>query len=610
MAVDISRIPVPPLPTLAKLNVSLSDDLDVPKIASQWLDALSSMLESNSPKTGVGDLFLADSWWRDMLSLTWDFRTFRGISSITTFLEARIKLMNPRRFKLRHDSLLGLERPYDDIAWINAWFDFETDTGTGLGIFRLVPVATGEWKAHTVFTNLEDLKGFPERIGPMRNAKPNHDNWEIGRNREIGFEQADPVVLVVGAGHSGLDVAARLKAYDVQTLIVERNERIGDNWRNRYDTLCLHDPVWRDHMPYLQFPSTWPVYTPARKLANWLEHYADALDLNVWTSSEVIAAVHNHSTGTWTVTVKRADGTERVLDVRHVIFTTGISGIAPKMPLLPRISKFQGQVLHSSQYKKALDHAGKKVVIVGACTSAHDIARDCYNHGIDVTMFQRGSTCVMSAKNNWDVLLKGLYEEDSPHPDIADRINASFPNFMAMGLIQRATQRILQMDRRLLESLHRRGFRTNDGIQGTGALLLVYSKISGFYLDVGASQLIADGRIKLKNDSQIKEFTETGLLFEDGSQLQADVVLFATGLGDIKENIRKVCGDKITDKCPPIWGFDKEGEINGIARELGTPGLWYFTGNFASCRFYSKHLALQIKAKVEGAFSERYSTSD
>lgn len=352
------------------------------------------------------------------------------------------------------------------------------------------------------------------------------------------------------------------------------------------------------------------MYTPARKLANWLEHYADALDLNVWTSSEVIAAVHNHSTGTWTVTVKRADGTERVLDVNQVVFTTGISGIAPKMPLLPGIPKFQGQVLHSSQYKKALDHAGKKVVIVGACTSAHDIARDCYNHGIDVTMFQRSSTCVMSAKNNWDVLLKGLYEEDSPHADIADRINASFPNFMAMGLIQRATQRILQMDKRLLESLHRRGFRTNDGIQGTGALLLVYSKVSGFYLDVGASQLIADGRIKLKNDSQIKEFTETGLLFEDGSELQADVVLFATGLGDIKEHIRKVCGDKITDKCPPIWGFDKEGEINGIARELGTPGLWYFTGNFASCRFYSKHLALQIKAKVEGTFSERYSTPD
>ncbi len=268
MSVDISKLPVPPLPTLANLNATVPNDLDAPKVALEWLNALSAAIESNDAKKAAS-LFVEDCWWRDMLALTWDFRTFRGSPAIEVFLRDRIDATHPRAFQLRRD-FLGLQRPYEDLAWINAFFDFETDTGIGFGIFRLVPTANGEWKAHAVYTNLEDLKGFPENIGALRNPHPNHGHWEEDRNCEKEFEKSDPVVLIIGGGHSCLDVAARLKSLDMPTLVVERNERIGDNWRNRYDALCLHDVVCKfqiyvcmhtmtqvlfrtgyDHLPYL-----------------------------------------------------------------------------------------------------------------------------------------------------------------------------------------------------------------------------------------------------------------------------------------------------------------------------------------------------------------------
>ncbi|KAF8734332.1 hypothetical protein AX14_003424 [Amanita brunnescens Koide BX004] len=608
MSVDVSKLPVPPLPTLPILNATVPSNLDIEKVASEWLDSLSKAIDSNNPDDAAG-LFVEDSWWRDMLALTWDFRTFHGVPAIRTFLCDRIGSTHPRAFKLRKD-YLGLQRPYEDLAWINAFFDFETDTGFGFGIFRLVPTATGEWKAHVVYTNLEDLKGFPEKIGALRNSEPNHGHWEEDRNREKEFKTSDPVVLVIGGGQSGLEVAARLKSLEIPTLVIERSERIGDSWRNRYEALCLHDSVWYDHMPYLPFPPSWPVYCPARKIANWLENYAETLELNVWTSSVVTQAVQDSTSKHWKVTVKRGnEETERIFNVKHVIFATGFGSSVPNIPKVPGAGKFKGQILHSIQHKRATDHAGKKVVVVGACTSAHDIAHDFYNHGIDVTMYQRSSTYVMTVKNGLDVLFSGVYCENGPPTDIADRIVASYPHFMGLGLGQRSAARIAELDKDLLNALHKRGFRTNLGIHESGLGMLVWDKGSGYYLDVGASQLIADGKIKLKNDSQIKEFTETGLLFEDGSQLSADVVLFATGYGNVKEHIQSVCGDEVANSCSPIWGFNMEGELNGCWRDLGVPGLWYMMGNLALCRFHSKHIALQIKAAEEGVFGQRYSLS-
>ncbi|KAG6810447.1 hypothetical protein H0H92_011820 [Tricholoma furcatifolium] len=617
-----AALPEPPLPTLQSLNATIPADLDAKAIAKTWFAAFSKLAEAGDAQ-GVAKLFAEDSFWRDMLALTWNFRTFSGLPKIVQFLSDRLGSVRPTAFVLRDDAYLGLQQPYPDIAWINLFFDFETDVGIAFGIARLIPNANGEWKAHTVYTNLEDLKGFPEKIGSLRNHAPNHGKWVEDRKKEAEFAGKSPVVLIVGAGQSGLEVAARLKALDVPTLVVEKNPRIGDNWRNRYDALCLHDP-----------------------LANWLENYAEALELNVWTASTVSSATREGDN--WNVRITRSDGSERMFTVHHIVFATGLGSNDGTYPTYPGMDSFKGQLLHSNRHKSAADHVGKKVVVVGACTSAHDICVDYFEQGVDVTMYQRGSTYIMTTKNGWKVLmggkqtlyhlidiwifadgLQGVYSEGGLPTDIADRLSASFPHHFGVSLSQRSTKVIAELDkfvpflycpskerlslhrafRDLLDALNARGFKTNFGIQGTGFGLLAWSKAGGYYLDTGASQLIADGKIKLKNGTLIERFTETGIKFEDGSELPADVVVFATGLGDSRAHIKKVCGEEVFNQLTPLWGLDAEGELNGVWRDIGIKGLWSMLGNFALCRFHSKHIALQIKAIEEGKFGERYSLS-
>ncbi|KAK7032645.1 hypothetical protein VNI00_012910 [Paramarasmius palmivorus] len=560
-----------PLPTLDYLKVSLPSNVDAKQIAKDWFASFSKHAQAGDVQ-GVLDGFTEESYWRDMLALTWDFRTFVGTPSIRQFLNDRLGSLQLHDLKLREDQYLQLQQPFPDVAWIQFMFDFKVGSvGTGMGIGRLIPQSNGSWRCQCIYTNLEDLQAFPEKIGALRNIEPNHGLWVAQRQKEVAFEDTEPTALIVGGGQSGLDVAARLKALGVNHLIIEKNPRIGDSWRNRYEALCLHDPVWYDHMPYLPFPPNWPAYSPSVKLAGWLESYAEFMELNVWTSSTVESASLDSKTNEWKVVVRKGDGTERVFEhIKHLIFATGLAGGEPNIPSYPGTDVFKGQILHSSQHKRASDHVGKKVVVIGACTS-------------------------------------GLYSENAPPTDIADRLNASFPNvFMGSGMAQRATKYIAELDKPLLEALNKRGFRTNLGLNDTGFAQLAWSKAGGYYLDVGASQMIVDGKIKLKNDSKLERFTETGLKFEDGSELPADVVMFATGYGDARTLVRRICGEELGKKVKPIWGLNEEGEINGLWRDLGVPGLWYMMGNLALARFHSKHIALQIKAMEEGVFGTRY----
>jgi hypothetical protein len=236
------------LPTLDRLRSEVPSNLDVNKVASEWFQDFSSAVESGNVNRIIA-LFLEDAYWRDMLALTWDFRTFQGTNRIGAFLSDRLPVAKVASLAIVPGTS-ALLQPFPDIAWINSSFSFETEVGIGSGIFRLVPLSSGEWKAHSMYTNLESLKGFPEKIGTLRELGLDHGNWAAQREREKAFIDSPPEVLIIGGGHSGLDVAARLKVLQVPALIVERNARIGDNWRNRYEALCLHDPVWFGHRPY------------------------------------------------------------------------------------------------------------------------------------------------------------------------------------------------------------------------------------------------------------------------------------------------------------------------------------------------------------------------
>ncbi|KAH8823482.1 hypothetical protein DL96DRAFT_1683551 [Flagelloscypha sp. PMI_526] len=605
----------PPLPTLNLLNVTLDDVRSVLSSREQALSVIKTWFASFSDALVSKDieklgLYEAASFWRDALCFSWDFRTFVGKERISKFIATQIKMMNIEDVKLKDLEVpwTGAFQPHEDIVWVQGYFTFSIlGLGNVDGVFRLVPSQEGSWKAHSIFTSLSSLHEFPELKGPLRNTQPNHGLWSYQRAKEISFEDAPPTVLCIGGGQSGLVVAARLKALGVSCLVVEKNKRVGDNWRGRYESLCLHDPVWYDHMPYLPFPETWPVFAPAGKLADWLEAYTSIMELSVWTSSKVTTATPKED-GTWTVDIEAVgnEGRKRTFSgVKHVVFATGMGAGLPKMPDLPGLSDFKGQVLHSSQYQKAEDHKGKKVLVVGACTSAHDICSDYVQHGVDVTMYQRSSTYVISIDPGLKTFFAGLYDGTGLPTDVADLMNISFPTLFMERFAARQVLQLEEKDKELHDSLRARGFRLNRGLMDAGPLLSALSRAGGYYIDVGGSKLIAEGKIKLKNDAQISGFRPNGVIFDDGSFLEADVLIFATGYADPRTLVQTICSPEIKDKINPIWGLDQEGELKGVYRDLGVKGLWYMAGNLCLCRIYSKYLALQIKAMEEGLWDEK-----
>ena len=260
------------------------------------------------------------------------------------------------------------------------------------------------------------------------------------------------------------------------------------------------------------------------------------------------------------------------------------------------IDSFQGdRLVHSSKFNEPSPNAkGKRAVVIGCCNSGHDIARDYYEHGYDVTMVQRSTTLVLTCDTLIDVTMKGLYSEDGPPVEDADILNMSIPNPIAKRLHTDATREMIRRDSSLLKGLADAGFAVDSGPDGSGLFMKYLSRGGGYYIDVGTSQLIADRKIKIKQGHGVKAVKPHSIVLGDDTELEADEVVFATGYQNMRETARKVFGDELADRVHDVWGFDEEGETRGMWRSSGHPGFWFFGGNLALCRFYSRLLALQI----------------
>lgn len=394
----------------------------------------------------------------------------------------------------------------------------------------------------------------------------------------------------------------------INALIVDRNQRVGDNWRNRYHQLVLHDPVWYDHMPYIPFPPNWPIFTPKDKLGGWFESYAQNMELNVWMTTELTKTKWDEASKTWTVELqrKKPDGSSeaRTFHPKHIIQATGHSG-KRSMPEIKGIENFKGHILcHSSEFPGARkDEAkGKRAIVVGCCNSGHDISHDFYESGYDVTIVQRSSTHVVSSRAITEIALKGIFSETSPPVEDADLLLHGMPNAVLkavqsqVGALQRAH------DAPILEGLAKAGFKLDDGPDGAGLFFKYFQRGGGYYIDVGASQLIADGKIKIKQGQEIVEVLERGLRFADGSELEADEIVFATGYQNMKSQARDMYGEELGNKVKDVWGLNDEGEWRTIWQDSGHPGFWFHGGNMALCRYYSRLLALQIKGIEAGLY--------
>ena len=429
---------------------------DISASAQAWLDEFERVLgQSDGP--ALNRLFVIDSYWRDVLALSWNLQTIGGRAAIGDALTALAPKAAPSHFKIATNRAPPRWVARAGTNTIEAIFHFETALGRGSGILRLVPdAADGDrLTAWTLLTALDELKGFEEQLGTSRPRGQAYSrdfrgpNWLDLRNASRDYVDRDPAVLVVGGGQAGLAIAARLKQLKVDALIVDREARIGDNWRKRYHALTLHNQVQVNHLPYMPFPPSWPVYIPKDKLANWFESYVEAMELNFWTGTEFEGGAYSEADGHWTVTLRRADGSRRTMHPRHVVMATGVSGIA-NLPHIPSLENFNGTLLHSSRYEDGETWRGKRAIVIGTGNSGHDIAQDLYSSGADVTLVQRSPTLVTNIEPSAQ-LAYATYNEGTLEDN--DLIATSMPTPLAKKTHVMLTEQSKELDKELLEGL-------------------------------------------------------------------------------------------------------------------------------------------------------------
>jgi cation diffusion facilitator CzcD-associated flavoprotein CzcO len=572
--------------------------------AERWLAAFEEALQSRDGAAAAA-CFLADGLWRDVLAFTWNIQTMAGRPAIEELLRRTLARTKPAKFRIppkrtppRRVSRAGSE-------CIEAIFEFETAFGPANGIVRLVPDSQGRLRAWTLNTNLHELRGHEEELKRRAATDSTRDfgaaNWLDRLTQARAFTDRDPAVLVVGGGQAGLSIAARLHQLGIDTLIVDRHQRIGDNWRKRYHSLTLHNEVHVNHMPYMPFPPTWPVYIPKDMLANWFESYVDALELNFWTGTELVSGSYDDARRQWNVTLRRSDGGTRVMHPRHLIFATGVSSI-PYTPDLPGLADFVGTKVHSGDFKNAEQWKGRKALVLGSGTSGHDVAQELHAHGADVTIIQRSKTYVVSLKEAQSVY--AIYSEGIPFDD-CDLLATSFSYPVLQHSYQLSTARGREVDKALLAGLEKSGFRLHFGEDETGFQMMYLRRGGGYYFNVGCSDLIISGQVKLLHYADIDTFVAEGARLRDGRLVPAELLVLATGYKNQQDTVRAYLGDKIADAIGPVWGFDGGGELRNMWRRTAQPGLWFTAGSLAQCRIFSRYLALQIKALEEGLLSDR-----
>src|SRR3970040_1536484 len=438
----------------------------MPNPIANWLQKFSTCL-GRGDIDGAAKLFDEECYWRDLVAFTWTLKTFEGRGEIRAMLSATLGAAAPGGF-------FALAQPGENDGIAEGWFAFETALARGPGHLRL-----RDGRCWTILTTLQELKGLEERAGPLRarglehGVVPGRLSWLERRRKdaaELGFAR-QPYVLIVGGGQGGLALAARLKRLGVATLIVEQNERAGDAWRKRYRSLCLRDPVWYDHMPYLPFPDHWPVFSPKDKMGDWLEMYARVMELNCWTSTRCLTASYDEGAAEWRVQVDRGG---RVLELRprHLVLATGMSGI-PSVPDIPGADAFAGQIVHSSQFDGGATCRGKCCVVLGANNSAHDIAADLVEHGAqEVTMVQRSPTVVVTSDALMEHAWGRLYSEDALErgitTEIADLTVASVPFRLLPSFQKPIYDAIRERDAALYAGLQKAGVPFDFGDDGSG----------------------------------------------------------------------------------------------------------------------------------------------
>ncbi len=580
--------------------------------ADAALDAVLARLNTalgNKDMAAIADLFQEECYWRDLVLFSWNLRTFEGHAQIRDMLTQQLSQVEPVRFT-RDDR----EATSDDDGLLQGWLHIDTNLARGYGHIRVK-----DGKIWTLLTTMSELKGHEEPSGTRRPLGAEHGSrrerqtWLEKREQEaaeLGYK-TQPYVLIIGGGQGGIALGARLRQLNVPTIIIEKNERAGDSWRKRYKSLCLHDPVWYDHLPYIPFPENWPVFAPKDKVGDWLEMYTKVMELNYWTSSVCESARYDEAKKEWEVTVLR-DGKPVVLRPKQLVLATGMSG-KPNVPRFPGQDEFQGEQQHSSQHPGPDAYRGKNVVVIGANNSAHDICAALWEGGANVTMVQRSSTHIVRSDTLMDIGLGGLYSEKALASGMttrkADLTFASLPyKIMAQFQIPLYNQ-MRERDAEFYSKLEKAGFMLDWGDDGSGLFMKYLRRGSGYYIDVGACDLIIDGSVKLQSNTDVSHLARDAVVLKNGVTLPADLVVYATGYGSMNGWAADLISPEVADKVGKCWGLGSdttkdpgpwEGEQRNMWKPTQQEGLWFHGGNLHQSRHYSQYLSLQLKARHVG----------
>ncbi|MDO7868484.1 flavin-containing monooxygenase [Nocardioides jiangxiensis] len=578
--------------------------------ADAWFAAFEGALVARDTAAAAA-LFATTSYWRDLVAFSWNITTVENPDGVARLLDSTLAHTAPSTFATS-------EEPAEADGVVTAWFTFETAVGRGRGLLRLRADDDGVDRAWTFLTTLYELKGHEE---PLRERRPAGAEHGANRQRVTWLEkrQAEdaamgvteqPFVLVIGGGQGGIALGARLRQLGVPALVIDRYARPGDQWRGRYKSLCLHDPVWYDHLPYLKFPENWPVFAPKDKVADWLESYTRVMEVPYWSSTTAVKASYDEAAGEWTVDIDR-DGQPMTLKPKHLVLATGMSGKA-NVPVFPGQDVFRGEQHHSSRHPGPDAYAGKKCVVIGSNNSAFDICGALWEHGADVTMVQRSSTHIVKSDTLMDIGLGDLYSERALAAGMttekADLVFASLPYRIMHEFQIPLYERMKERDKEFYDRMERAGFDLDWGDDGSGLFMKYLRRGSGYYIDVGAAELVADGEVKLAHGN-VDHLTETSVVLEDGAELEADLVVYATGYGSMNGWAADLISPEVADRIGKVWGLGSdttkdpgpwEGEQRNMWKPTQQPNLWFHGGNLHQSRHYSLYLALQLKARAVG----------
>ena len=484
----------------------------------------------------AADLFVRDGLWRDLLAFTWTIQTMAGRPAIEATLRQALAHGPAKNFRIPPKRTPPRWVSRAGSDCIEVIFEFDAAFGFGNGVVRLVP--------------------GPEAPSRLRAWTLNTNLQEI-EGHEEAFKRRPPEDSTRDFGAANwLDRLTQQRAFadrDPAVLVVGGGQA-GLSIAARLHQLGVDTLIVDRHGSY------------------------------------------DEQRKQWNVTLRRADGATRVMHPRHLIFATGVSSI-PYFPDVPGLDAFAGPKVHSGSFANAEQWKGRKALVLGSGTSGHDVVQELHAHGAEVTLIQRSPTYVVSLKEAQSVY--AIYSEGIPIED-CDLLATSFPYPVLQRSYQLSTARGREVDKALLDALTARGFRLHFGEDETGFQMMYLRRGGGYYFNVGCSDLIVSGQIKLLQFSDIETFEPEGARLRDGRVLPAELLVLATGYKNQQDSVRAYLGDAIADKVGPVWGFDAGGELRNMWRRTAQPGLWFTAGSLAQCRIFSRYLALQIKALEEG----------